>query len=110
MIEPHENGQYFQDRADRSLFFPIGPDLAWSGGANTTKTFYGPALAALGTAKANYVRLWAGPSLTPSPFSDTQLQRSLGKVDPAAAARMDWVLDQCDENNIRALVALESYK
>lgn len=109
MIAPHKNGQYFEDRADGSLFFPVGPDLSWSGGANTTEAFYGPALAALAAAKANYVRLWAGPSVTP-PFSDTQLQRSLGKVDSAAAARMEWVLQKCDENNIRALLALESYK
>lgn len=109
MIAPHKYGQYFEDRADGSLFFPVGPDLSWSGGANTTEAFYGPALDALAAAKANYVRLWAGPSVTP-PFSDTQLQRSFGKVDSAAAARMDWVLQKCDENNIRALLALESYK
>ena len=92
------------------LLWPVGPNLAWSGGTNTTRSFYGPNLDSLAAAGASYVRLWLGPSqVAASPFSDTQLQRELGKVDATAAANFDWVLARCEANGIRALLALESY-
>lgn len=104
------NKQYFVDSGSGDLLFPVGPNLAWSGGANSTKGFYGPAFTQLAAAGANYVRLWWGPSQAAySPFSDTQLQRSLGKVDAGGAANVDWVLDQAEASGIRALAALDSY-
>jgi hypothetical protein len=95
---------------DGQLLFPVGPNLAWSGGTNSTRPFYGPALDALAAAGASYVRLWLGPSqVAASPFSDTQLQRKLGEVDPVAANNFDFVIERCEANGIHALVALESY-
>jgi hypothetical protein len=98
------------DEHDEQLLFPVGPNLAWSGGTNSTRPFYGPALDALAAAGASYVRLWLGPSqVAASPFSDTQLQRKLGEVDPVAANNFDFVIERCEANGIHALVALESY-
>lgn len=104
------NKQYFVDSSTGDLLFPVGPNLAWPGGTNSTKPFYSQALPALAAASATYVRLWFGPSqVGGQPFSDIQLQTSLGKVDPGAASRVDWLLQEAESNGIRGLVALDSY-
>lgn len=54
--------QYFVDSSAGNLFFPIGPNLAWPGGVNSTKPFYSSTLPALQTVGGNYARIWLGPS------------------------------------------------
>ena len=54
--------QYFADSSSGNLFFPIGPNLAWPGGVNSTKPFYSSTLPALQAAGGNYARIWLGPS------------------------------------------------
>ena len=38
------NKQYFVDSESGQLFFPIGPNLAWPGGTNSTFSFYNQTL------------------------------------------------------------------
>ncbi|WP_428387665.1 hypothetical protein [Mucisphaera sp.] len=103
---------YYFEFEDGSLYFPIGMNVGWSGQAGTED--YNMYFSQLARHEANFARIWLGPT-----FNRMGLERAadpeqpgangLGWIDLQAAWKIDEVFNIAQQNDIRLMVAIESF-
>jgi len=103
------NPHYFETDSGKA-YFAVGENVCWPGNGGTYD--YDKYWERLAGAGANYARIWVGP------FDCFTLERTakgaqdpagLGRIDLAAAWRLDYVLDRARAHGIRVMFCIESF-
>jgi hypothetical protein len=110
MVRISRTNPHYFELDNGALYFAIGENVCWPGKGGTYD--YERYWKRLSENGANYARIWVGP------FDCFTLERTarspqdpagLGRIDLAAAWRLDTVLDLAERSGIRVMLCTESF-
>jgi hypothetical protein len=100
-VSPRDRRYFALD--DGSSYWPLGENVAWGGARGTHD--YDEWLPKLGTAGANWGRVWLSPHWTTFAIEP----KKLGQIDLGNAWRLDYALDLARRQGVRLQLCIDSY-